>query len=665
MANGEAFNDWVGLTFGRGAAAMVKGIRLALTVEALLGILPMLAGALLLALALGRPAPVTPATVAHPKTARSGWLWWGWMLCGGVLLALEAWRLSQRAAGTQVILLWLGGIAAGWTASVALDRMRGTSFGNPFPQRGEWAVVAAVVGLVLLLAGHDAGTWRWSGIPDEAFFYQAAVAILDGKSGESLLSERGVFDYHPVLSSGYQAAFLFVFGRNAFAWKFSSVAAFALALPFVYLLARELRGRRAAWMATALFASAPLAVGFAHLGYNNAQVYAPVAASLALFAYSDRRRSAVGYFLAGCALGLCFFTFFTARLALLLLPLLAWSRVAPARLWRDRRAAIFLVFGFVATALPILIHLDESLVRMFEAAGLGRDPVVSAVQPGSPQFGSALGARARRALAHWLVASFYGVFSQNSHMQTRPVLDPFSVSLSTTGVLLGIAGLLVGRRDFLAPAYLLSTFWVGCLSSYGEPPLTRLMFLAPLSAVLAATTLDHALKRCQSRLGIRVASGAGALIVAIAVVWNVVLLQSSVRHRYHGYAEGTGTELIRASRGFPAETNLAIALPPSSSSRDGLREVVEPYGIARRLTIVISSQPEMPPDLQLPLVVFHGLPNSDETRAFEQGLQDRYAPSDWSDTDLGRRWNLRFLFVPGEAPGDGNTGLDFLRRQRR
>lgn len=662
MSNSERFQAWAGHVFGSRGADVVRSLRLALGVEALLGILPMLAGALLLALALGWP-PRPPSRSVPATTTRPGWVGWAWMLGAVALAVAELWLLTRPTPGTAAVVVWVCAPLVAWVAAVVFDRARGTPLGDPFPQRGELRALAAAVVLVILLVGHDAGSWRWSGLPDEAHFFQAALAIVDGRNVTFRLSESGVFGYHPVLSSCYQAVFLWLFGSDAFAWRLSSVTAFALAVPFVYLLGRELHGRRVGWIAAALFASAPLAVGFAHLGYNNAQVYAPVAAALALFAYAHRRRSAVGYLLSGIAVGLCFFTFFTARLAVFLIPLLAWSRGPTARLWHDRRAVMFLVFGFAVTALPILLQSGESLERMFVAAGLGRDPLVASVGAGDADLLAAVGARVRRALGHWLVATFYGVYTQNSHLQTRPVLDLFTVSLSTVGVVLGASGLLAGRRDFLAPAYLLSTFWVGTLSSYGEPPLTRLMFLAPLSALLAAATLNQALGRLAAAVGTRAASAAGAAVVAVAVVWNAALLQYSLRYRYHGYAEGTGAELIRASQMFPPETWLVVLLPPFSSAATGLREVVEPYGLARRLTIKVSPQPEIPANLAAPLVVFHAFPDNDETRAFEQALQARLAPSVWSDTNPGPRGNLRYLYAPSESPREAAPPQVSSRRE--
>src|SRR3989338_5308094 len=98
-----------------------------------------------------------------------------------------------------------------------------------------------------------------------------------------------------------------VFGVNVFGWRMSSVVALVVSLPFLYLLGREVWSYRAGMIAAVLLGSAQLAVGFSHLGYNNNQVYPVMFGSLGILAWSIRRRSLAGHYLAGTISGLGFY----------------------------------------------------------------------------------------------------------------------------------------------------------------------------------------------------------------------------------------------------------------------------------------------------------------------------------------------------------------------
>ena len=211
------------------------------------------------------------------------------------LLSILAGFLSRGIdPGSGTVLTWIAAIVTGLTGAVLCDRVRQTTLGNPFSRR-EWQLLLTIVLLDLLLVAHDLTDWRWAGTPDEAVFFSLAKSMALGKWQGFLLSEHGVFDSFPLLSSYYQSVFLRVFGVSVFGWRLSSAVALVVSLPPLYLLARELWNPRAAFMAVMLFGSAQLAVGFAHFGYNNVQVYPIITGALGIFVWSHRRHSVAGY----------------------------------------------------------------------------------------------------------------------------------------------------------------------------------------------------------------------------------------------------------------------------------------------------------------------------------------------------------------------------------
>ena len=72
----------------------------------------------------------------------------------------------------------------------------------------------------------------------------------------------------------------------------------------------------------------------------------------------------------------------------------------------------------------------------------------------------------------------------------EPVVDPITSALFVTGLWLALAA--VPRRAplrFLFPAYAGSAFVVGAISQHPCPPLTRLLAIVPLVALLAGWAL--------------------------------------------------------------------------------------------------------------------------------------------------------------------------------
>lgn len=623
-------------TFGRGVA---------------LGLGLLLLGALLVAVIIGLPeARAEPPrrdpmpAAGMPPVARRGAVLVGMLIVASLVL------LSRPAPGTVSVLVWLGALAAVFLLAQALDRIRGARLENPFRPR-QWALMLALVAVDLVLIGHDLRHYRWAGTPDESFFFMTAKEIAQGRLLPFPLSEEGVFGYHPILSSYYQAAFMKVLGVEVFGWRLSSAAALAMSLPFLYLLTREIWSPRAGVMAAVLFGAAQPAVGFAHLGYNNVQVYPVILASLATLAWSIRCRSLAGLYLAGTIAGAGFYTFYPARLAPLLALLLFWSfgrlslKRAGAELW-------VLLLGIGLAALPVLTHPATLVGHMvqqtaFNSAGNAtaagwRGFLVSLVsQPD----------RLRKIWGDWLQSIFYAQWSRSGwNFDWNPAVGPVMAALSVLGLWLGVVAL--WRRSparFITPAFLFTAFVVGAISQYAAPPLTRLLTLVPFTAMLAAIALDQlmteATRRVRWRLPIRLA---GWSLVAAAVVWNVNALHHSIYELHYGYGSGTTSELIRITQGLPQSVRV-VYIQHAENDMYNVDYVLHEYNLGDRTTYI---RPFGPQALQAlgtvapPFAVVYDLRRREELQAVEESVERRFPGAHWQDSAPGKRWNLRYLAVP-------------------
>lgn len=640
------FRSWVGLL--PGAAAV--------------GIATTVAGSFLIALVIGLPpspaASCAPGPARLPDLAAARWprLLFFLAACSAALAAV---LLAQPRPGAAAVAAWLLGPAAALAGAVLVDRQRGTRLGNPLPTWWEWPALALITTASLVITAHDLGHWRWSGTLDEAYFFVAAKALAEGRRVVSPFSEAGVFGFHPVLSSYYQALFMRLFGMDVFGWRLSSAAALAAAVPFTYLLARALASRRAGLCAAALFGTAQLAVGYAHFGYNNAQVFPLVTAPLAVCAWSLARRSAAGYFLTGGLVGLGFFTYFTARMSLALVPLLVWGLGGVRRLWEDRAGRRLLVAGFLMTALPTLLRLDQTLDQMLYLTGItGQRRVAEATLPDLMAW--LVDAVRWKVAAQWLLSIFHGVWSERGQFQWPPVVDPVTMTLAAVGLWLGARALVRRGRDFLLPAYLLCAFGVGALSPYAQPALTRLLLLAPFTSILAAATLDQAMRRIGTTADReRIATAAGGMVLAAAIAWNLAAQHHNVYHRYHGYPGSNVAELIRTVQGLPRECQiLYVQAAPIEERHIDLELAV--YGMDERLSY---AQPA-PADLAMalaqlrpPFVVAHDLEDPQQRGAAEGAVQRQFPSLRWLDSDGGQPWNLRYFYAPPSLDQPPSTRL--------
>jgi 4-amino-4-deoxy-L-arabinose transferase-like glycosyltransferase len=153
-------------------------------------------------------------------------------------------------------------------------------------------------------------------IGDEGSFFENARAVATGQSQPPFF-DSGVYTF-PITSSLLQGLIMSVAGIGMWGWRFSSVLVGALAVIPVYLIGKDFFDRRVGVVAGIAMAVSPYFLAYARLGYNNSQVFLPIALGVWLCWLAIRRGSYFYGWLAGAVAGLSFYTYSSAQITILI-----------------------------------------------------------------------------------------------------------------------------------------------------------------------------------------------------------------------------------------------------------------------------------------------------------------------------------------------------------
>lgn len=292
-------------------------------------------------------------------------LLWPWLAGAGGVFAVLIWQINRLDYYDLMIAEWLAAPVLVLVAAAAWDYKRQVSL-SPRLSRADLLWMLGLFILSLLV-----GAYRLQGLPDmlmgdEGSFWTAARDIANGQF-EPPIFANGVYTF-PVLSSMGQAAALKVFGLDLWGWRFGSVLSGSLTVFPLYLLARDAFDRTTAIAGGLALAFSPYFLAFARLGYNNIQSLFITTLTF-YWLYTGVQRYSIFYlFLAGCAAGFGFYTYFAARMAIVIALLFI------AALWLARR----LKFRHAALAILLLL-LGAGLVAgpyfayggIYDSEGMG------------------------------------------------------------------------------------------------------------------------------------------------------------------------------------------------------------------------------------------------------------------------------------------------------
>ena len=296
---------------------------------------------------------------------------WPWLLAGVFLLGILLFQLSSLKYEFYSPFLWVIPLLIFAIITAVWDRRRGVDL-SPHISRSDLVWLTG-----LLAAGLLIGTYRLQGWPDqlmgdEGNFWTIARDLAIGKFHPSIFG-NGVYSF-PILSSIVQAGIMRLFGITMWGWRMASVLPGIITVVPLYLLAKDVFNKRVAVAACIVLLASPYFLVFARLGYNNIQaLFITVLALYWLYA-GLRRNSHCLTFLAGCAVGLSFYTYFGARgiifIAVMFIALMWLSKKIPLRQALSSLALLSLAFFLVTTPYFVYgLHQDAQTMgfKTFES----------------------------------------------------------------------------------------------------------------------------------------------------------------------------------------------------------------------------------------------------------------------------------------------------------
>jgi hypothetical protein len=264
------------------------------------------------------------------------------------------------------------------------------------------------------------------------------------------------------------------------------------------------------------------------------------------------------------------------------------------------------------------------------------------------------GAVLSKVMQQWVLSVLYAQWSKCGwNFEWLPVVDPVVAASAVVGLCLALVALARhSRARFLPPAYLGVALVVGAFSPYDCPPLTRLLTLAPFTAMLAAIALDRFMERSAALTKPRIGWLFGIGLVAAAVVWNLAALHRSMYREHHGYGQGTTGELIRLALELPTDC-WVVYIQNNENDSYNVDQILDEYRLGERSTYIRPFGPRVDDTLASqtpPFAVIYDLHREEETRAVEAALARRFPDAGWVDSAPGEPWNLRASFVVNRVP---------------
>jgi len=192
-------------------------------------------------------------------------------------------------------------------------------------------------------------------------------------------SELWAVGYGEVPMMGYvpMAVSLGLFGDNLFGFRMSAVIESMVSLVGLYLLARELYGKRVAWVSVAM-----LTLSYAHIHFSRVGQFMDVVPwvvfSLFFTIRGINRSSNLSFAMGGLVMGLGVQMYYASRILLVLVPaVIVWRWLVEGRQRRSWvQGLAYLTIGFVVALGPMLLFTAQN-----PQAAMGRSRTVSLLNP--------------------------------------------------------------------------------------------------------------------------------------------------------------------------------------------------------------------------------------------------------------------------------------------
>jgi len=441
-------------------------------------------------------------------------------------LAMIAMILFEKAGRTNylpVVTFWLLGITCYVTAFV-----KSIPASLPWREwlkshRTELLILGGIVLLGILLRFYKLGIVPFAINGDEGRTGLAAEATI---SDATLANPYSLWENFGAFYLQAMNLMLTIFGPTPFALRLIPAIGGVAAIPAIYLLARQIAGKRIALITAFLIASSHTHIAFsrtAAVGYIQATWLTPL--ELYFLLSGITKRSSWRAAIAGCLLAINFSIYLTAQIVVALVLVFMVIALIFLRNWFRPAAKQGLVFwgglgiGLMPEATYIIQHPNEFMARLnmdgtFQSGWLAQTMAStgqSAVQ--------ILGGRVIHAfmsLIYYPALDFYG--------SPIPMLTLISASLF-------LIGLGISLWQTRSPHYLLLNgyFWALTLATgiFAIPPSAdsyRMLMVLPAAMLMAAISLDFILEIIglgwsKARLSYAIIAGITLLSLLATNVW--------------------------------------------------------------------------------------------------------------------------------------------------
>lgn len=458
-----------------------------------------------------------------PLGSMGKWLQAHWEFWLSILLAHGAvvgWILSVY---THKVPLWLA------TVTLVLTHLNLIRF------RQRIRPVFWVVSLALLLSTLFINAWWYSVVGDEFAFFDNALWISKtwGETKKYLYYGNFVYGTHPFGGTILQAGFMSVFGQGSFGWRFSSLYFSAIALIFYDDFWRRFLSPRIALWSVVLLAASHYLMNFGKIGYNNLQGFLVIGLILWTSGWAVQSKRLVAFVAVGVAQALSFYTFNGALigvpLAWLIFLLYDWPR-KPYLPTVARWAVSGLTLGVIILPLLLQEKYWDTLLSVTAHTQMAETLQV---------YGSTTRFYEMSALQH-LFGPLY--LPNETHFVAVGMMDPLSgIFLVLGGVtLLWVFWQHPALRTFTLTLAYMSVALIGT-SSGANPALTRIFFILPWLAVIAALGLAWMLAWLKV-LGLSEKIRQGVLTVILSAIiglnlWQAYPLSYARMGPYHTFQE--------------------------------------------------------------------------------------------------------------------------------
>ena len=387
-------------------------------------------------------------------------------------------HIADRGQVIQIILFILTVLMLVWPAIYYDKKNRITLFHKNIFQKGDLVKLLIFSGAVFILYIFDLKSWKYSFIGDEYRFLTYAKNIISGAVPLRLFSENGVYNYHPVLSAIWQAAFMLPLDKGLLGWKISSAIVPALSMIPLYIWARMVFNKRVAVITIVSFVFCQAIMAFGHLGYNNIQAILPFALSLMCFEMALRKNSKFWLVLTALVLGLGYYTFYSSRLMILIICVYWFLHPKRKEL---SRANLFLAIGIYTALISFILFNPQFMENLLNQT------VIAGSEIKNPQD------RIYYVLLNFIHTFFGFLYKQG---MGHYIIGGITDIVTAVGIIIALVWSLISikqdwRARFILASYCILVFFLGAIVQYEYPPNTRLYYLGGIYAIMAGVGLTR------------------------------------------------------------------------------------------------------------------------------------------------------------------------------